>query len=84
MDEALKEKIRQKILETKSNKSEIQEISKQLQGIDDSESFMLGIIVGRIYNSFYYQTRRILGREPTDVEFQEFLDMIKTTDLELW
>ena len=84
MDEALKEKIRQKILETKSNKSEIQEISKQLQGIDDSESFMLGIVVGRIYNSFYYQTRRILGREPTDVEFQEFLDMIKTTDLELW
>ena len=45
---------------------------------------MLGIVVGRIYNSFYYQTRRILGREPTDVEFQEFLDMIKTTDLELW
>ncbi|MCY4491292.1 MAG: hypothetical protein OXC46_07500 [Thaumarchaeota archaeon] len=84
MDEALKEKIRQKILETKSNKSEIQEISKQLQGIDDSESFMLGIIVGRIYNSFYYQTRRILGREPTGAEFQEFLDMIKTTDLELW
>lgn len=84
MDEALKEKIRQKILETKSNKSEIREISKQLQGIDDSESFMLGIVVGRIYNSFYYQTRRILGREPTDVEFQEFLDMIKTTDLELW
>lgn len=84
MDKALQDKIKQKIQETVSNKNEIREISELLSGIDDSRSFMLGIVVGRLYNAFYYQTRRILKREPTSDEFQEFLDMIKTTKFDLW
>ncbi len=81
------EKIKQKIHDTISNKEEIQQLIQFLSNIDDSKSFALGIVVGRLYNAFYYQTKRILGREPTDIEFTEFLEFVKSrkTDLEnLW
>jgi hypothetical protein len=87
MDEILMEKIKQKIHDTISNKEEIQQLIQFLSTIDDSKSFALGIVVGRLYNAFYYQTKRILGREPTDVEFAEFLEFVKSrkSDLEnLW
>jgi len=87
MDEILSEKIRQKIHETISNKDEIRQIIQSLSSIDDSKSFALGIVVGRLYNAFYYQTKRILNREPTEFEFAEFLEFIKSkkSDLEcLW
>lgn len=87
MDEILMEKIKQKIHDTISNKEEIQQLIQFLSNIDDSKSFALGIVVGRLYNAFYYQTKRILGREPTDIEFTEFLEFIKSrkSDLEnLW
>lgn len=80
-------KIKQKIHETISNKDEIQQIIQSLSSIDNSKSFALGIIVGRLYNAFYYQTKRILNREPTEIEFAEFLEFIKNkkSDLEnLW
>ena len=78
MDEILLNKIEQKIQETISNKDEIKQLVKLLSDIDDSKSFALGIVVGRIYNSFYYQSKRILNREPTKEEFKEFLEIIKT------
>jgi hypothetical protein len=87
MDELVKEKIKQKIYETISNKEEIQQLIQLLSNIDDSKSFALGIIVGRLYNAFYYQTKRILNREPTELEFTEFLEFVKSkkSDLEsLW
>ena len=87
MDEILLKKIEQKIQETISNKDEIQQLIQSLSNFDDSDSFALGIIVGRIYNSFYYQSKRVLDREPSKEEFQEFLDYLKTkkSDLEhLW
>ena len=87
MDEILLQKIDQKIQETISNKDEIKQLIKSLSSIDDSKSFALGIAVGRIYNSFYYQSKRILNREPTKDEFEEFLKFIqkKKSDLEdLW
>ncbi len=87
MDESLLKKIDQKIQETISNKDEIKQLIKSLSSIDDSKSFALGITVGRIYNSFYYQSKRILNREPTKDEFEEFLKFIqkKKSDLEhLW
>jgi len=87
MDETLSEKIRQKIHETISNKDEIRQIIQSLSSIDDSKSFAIGIVVGRLYNAFYYQTKRILNREPTEFEFAEFLEFIKSkkSDLEhLW
>ncbi|EGG41470.1 hypothetical protein Nlim_1628 [Candidatus Nitrosarchaeum limnium SFB1] len=87
MDKVLMEKIKQKIHETISNKDEIRQIIQSLSSIDNSKSFALGIIVGRLYNAFYYQTKRILNREPTEIEFIEFLEFIKNkkSDLEnLW
>ena len=77
MDEILKNKIEEKIKETISNKNEIKQIISSLSNIDNSKSFVLGIIVGRVYNAFYYQSKRILNREPTEEEFQEFVEFVK-------
>ncbi len=87
MDETLLKKIEQKIQDSISNKDEIKQLIQLLSSIDDSKSFALGIIVGRIYNTFYYQSKRILNREPTKHEFQEFLEFVKNkkSDLDnLW
>jgi hypothetical protein len=77
MDEILLKKIEQKIQDTISNKDDIRQLIQSLSNIDNSKSFALGIIVGRIYNAFYYQSKRILNREPTKDEFEEFLEFIK-------
>ncbi|MDH3341428.1 MAG: hypothetical protein OEL84_09135 [Nitrosopumilus sp.] len=87
MDGTLLIKIEQKIQETLSNKDEVKELIQLLSTIDDSKSFALGVMVGRIYNAFYYQSKRILNREPTKDEFKEFLEFVKNkkSDLEnLW
>ena len=87
MDEILLKKIEQKIQDSMSNKDEIKQLIKSLSSIDDSKYFTLGIVVGRIYNTFYYQSKRILNREPTKQEFQEFLEFVKNkkSDLDnLW
>ena len=87
MDEKLKIKIEEKIQETISNKNEINQILQSLSSVDDSKSFILGIIVGRLYNAFYYQTKRILNREPSKEEFVEFVEYLKNqkSDFEnLW
>ena len=78
MDKILKNKIEEKIQETISNKNEIKQIILSLSSVDNSKSFVLGIIVGRIYNAFYYQSKRILNREPTKEEFQEFVEFVKS------
>jgi len=77
MDETLLKKIEQKIQDSISNKDEIKELIQSLSDIDNSKSFALGIVVGRIYNTFYYQSKRILDRDPTPQEFEEFLEFVK-------
>ena len=87
MDEIILKKIEQKIQDTISNKDDIKQLIQSLSNIDNSKSFALGIVVGRIYNAFYYQTKRILNREPTKQEFDEFLEFVKNkkSDLDsLW
>jgi len=87
MDEVLLKKIQQKIHDSISNQDDIKELIQSLSSIDNSESFALGIIVGRLYNTFFYQSKRILNREPTKQEFEDFLKFIesKKSDLEhLW
>jgi hypothetical protein len=84
---AIKLKIEEKIQETISNKNEINQILESLSSVDDSKSFILGIVVGRLYNAFYYQTKRILNREPSKEEFVEFVEYLKNrkSDFEnLW
>ena len=87
MDEVLLKKIEQKIQDSISNKDDIKELIKSLSTIDNSKSFALGIIVGRLYNAFFYQSKRILQRDPTKQEFEDFLKFIenKKSNLEhLW
>jgi len=83
VDETLLKKIDQKIQDSISNKDEIKQLIQLLSNIDNSKSFALGIVVGRIYNAFYYQTKRILNREPTKEEFDEFLEFVKSKKSEL-
>ena len=85
MDDLLLKKIEQKIQDSISNKDDIKELIKLLSTIDDSKSFTLGIVVGRLYNTFFYQSKRILKRDPTKQEFEDFLNYIenKKSDLEL-
>lgn len=78
MDKRLKEKMEQKINETFENTDEIKQIVKSLNMLsDNTSSFGFGVVIGRLYNSFYYQSRRILKRDPIKEEFLEFLDMLK-------
>ena len=87
MDEILLKKIEQKIQASISNKDDVKELIKSLSTIDNSKSFALGIVVGRLYNTFFYQSKRILKRDPTKQEFEDFLKFIenKKSDLErLW
>ncbi|RNJ76583.1 MAG: hypothetical protein EB830_03755 [Nitrosopumilus sp. H13] len=75
MDERLLKVLEQKVQDAASQSGQV----KRLAGLlaEGQESFVFGVLVGRIYNSFYYQSKRILGREPTDAEFEEFLDFVR-------
>ena len=78
MNEIVLKRLEQKIQESISNKKQITYLAKSVSTVDDSTSLVqLGIITGRLYNAFYYQTKRILGREPTKDEFEEFVQFLK-------
>jgi len=77
MDKILKKKLEEKIHETLSQRNEIKQL-QTLSDISDSKSFVLGIIVGRLYNSFYYQSKKNLNREPTPDELSEFIELVKS------
>ena len=76
MNKQLEEKLNQKISEVADKSDEILKIVKSLDTLNaSSDSFGYGIVIGRLYNSFYYQCRRILKRNPTSDEFDEFLEI---------
>ena len=76
MDEKIIKILEKKINEISSADKQINEIIDEFQTLD-SVSFSSGIMVGRLSNSFYYQYRRILKRNPTDSEFKEFVQFLK-------
>jgi hypothetical protein len=76
MDKRLEQKINEKIEEALANVSEIHQLAKSFDTKGNSKSFMYGLVIGRLYNSFYYQSRRILKRDPTKDEFLEFLQIL--------
>jgi hypothetical protein len=83
MDGRVKQAVLAKIQETISSTDEISKIQQMLSNIPVTslDDFMFGIAIGRIYNSFHYQTRRVLKRDATKEEFAEFLDILaKSTD----
>ena len=76
MDEKIIKILEKKISETKTKNNKTKEIVDKFSNFD-SISFSSGIIIGRLLNSFYYQHRRVLKRDPTDIEFTEFLEFLK-------
>ncbi|MEM3143358.1 MAG: hypothetical protein QXW91_01855 [Candidatus Nitrosotenuis sp.] len=77
MDKRLEQKINEKIQEALATLDEIEHIAEMMDDQKGKDkSFQYGIVVGRLYNSFYYQSRRILGRSPTEEEFTEFLEIL--------
>ena len=78
MDARVKKAVLGKIDEAVSNTDEVSQIAKSLDGIpvESRDDFAFGIAIGRIYNSFHYQTRRALKRNATEEEFAEFLAIL--------
>jgi hypothetical protein len=84
VDKKIEEKINQKIKEVAENSDEIYKIINSLEKLrSHSNSFGYGIVIGRLYNSFYYQCRRILKRNPTNEEFLEFLNMLNKNQVKI-
>lgn len=84
MDSQLEEKVNQKIKEVAEKSDEIFRIINSLDELrNHSDSFGYGIVIGRLYNSFYYQCRRILKRNPTNEEFSEFLEILNKSQKEI-
>jgi hypothetical protein len=83
VDKRLEQKINEKIDEALTNINEINQLAKSLDTRGDSVSFKYGLIIGRLYNSFYYQSRRILKRDPTRDEFLEFLQILGKRQIEI-
>ncbi|HVX01831.1 MAG TPA: hypothetical protein VHA09_01630 [Nitrososphaera sp.] len=79
MDPRVISAIMSKIDEAISNAEEVYKIQSSLGSLaGEGSGFAYGVAVGRIYNSFHYQTRRILGRNATDAEFSEFLSLLSS------
>ena len=84
MEDKLREIIIQKINDALSSVDEIQNIINSLGELShEPNAFSYGVVIGRLYNSFYYQCRRILKRSPTEKEFLEFLEILKQKESEI-
>ena len=83
MDERIQKVLEEKIHESTSRINEITSLVNSLWKAKNPDVFGRGIIIGRLYNSFYYQSRRILKRNPTEQEFSEFIQLLKEHESEL-
>ena len=83
MDKILQKRIDEKINETFSKSEQLSTIINSLSSLSsDQNSFAYGLVIGRLYNSFYYQCRRLLKRDPTNEEFSEFIELLKNRESE--
>ncbi|HSG73594.1 MAG TPA: hypothetical protein VLA01_00135 [Nitrosopumilaceae archaeon] len=83
MDDKLREVLEKKIDAVFEKTDEIKKIIESLDELStNTDTFSLGIVIGRLYNSFYYQCRRLLQRDPTEQEFSEFVDILRTRQSE--
>ena len=76
MDEKIQKVLEEKIQESTSKINEIITLVNSFGQMKNPNTFGHGIIIGRLYNSFYYQSRRILKRNPTEQEFSEFIQLL--------
>ena len=78
MDKKIQEILVEKIRKSTSAKDEIISLVNSLEPEDAPNNlFVYGILIGRLYNSFHYQSRRILKRNPTEQELSEFIELLK-------
>ncbi|MDA8002986.1 MAG: hypothetical protein MPL62_17020, partial [Alphaproteobacteria bacterium] len=63
MDARIRAILEEKIRDAESRRGDAERLAGLLAG--GSPEFARGVIAGGVYNSFRYQTRRLLGREPT-------------------
>ena len=77
MDKKIQKIMQEKIHETMGKVNEITLLINLLDLSSDANSFGYGVMIGRLYNSFYYQSRRILKRDPTEQEFSDFIELVK-------
>jgi hypothetical protein len=79
MDPQVRKAVLEKIEAVVTDPTEVRRILKRLDSVrvSSKDDFALGIALGRIYNSFHYQTRRTLKRNATDDEFIEFLEILR-------
>lgn len=80
MDAAVYSSLMSKIDEACSPPARVGELGRRLGEDGPSHApgaFGRGVAAGRLYNSFHYQTRRILKRDPTDEEFDEFVRIVR-------
>ena len=85
MDEKIQKVLEEKIHDALERDKELTILIDSFKeiGTDEANVFGHGIIIGRLYNSFYYQSRRILKRNPTEQEFSEFIQLLKEHKNEL-
>ena len=83
MDEKVQKVLEEKIHESTNRINEITSLVNSLGEAKNPDVFGRGIIIGRLYNSFYYQSRRILKMYPTPQEFSEFIQLLKEHENEL-
>ena len=76
MDKEIIKILEKKIHEIKTSNSQINTIIDEFDNLDSNTLFS-GIMIGRLFNSFHYQHRRILKRNPTETEFEEFIEFLK-------
>ncbi|KFM20439.1 hypothetical protein AAA799D07_00440 [Marine Group I thaumarchaeote SCGC AAA799-D07] len=80
MDKKIQEVLEEKVRESIHAKDEINLLvnNYNYKKTDLPQNvFACGIMIGRLYNSFYYQSRRILKRDPTKQEFAEFIKFLQ-------
>jgi len=82
MDEKIQKVLEEKIHESTSRINEITLLVNSLGKAKNPDVFGRGIIIGRLYNSFYYLYRRILKRNPTEKELSEFTELLKKHETE--
>ena len=78
MDEKIQKILEEKIHEATERDEELSILVNSFKeaGTDEVNAFGHGIVIGRLYNSFYYQSRRILKRNPSEQEFSEFVQLL--------
>lgn len=77
MDARLRSILQSKIDTVIRSSDEIFAITRSLgELVDDEEKTAFGIALGRLYNAFHYQTRRVLKRDATNQELGEFIEML--------